>query len=300
MIKQDKELEAKLVDELLKVNYKDNETTGAVINAICKLAAATGDRKWKEAAGKIADGALAESTLEDGESLKNFAYGKGLYSAYSLIEDGDRFREKAVQIAAQLDSQPRYDEGLFKGSDDAGERRMCRSYMYMPFYMTYETLDGGKERYNDIISHFRAFRSLLLDKTVAELGRDESAYNILAHYCAALIDTMESMDQMLYEIYHEMLDYYREAVKAVIASGAVKEEGIRADYVFGYAVLKGCRMKALLTEKYEDKVTGLMSTISDPTSSMYTNAFKTMYYSEAIRNREYQDYGRGKGGVLWS
>ena len=25
-----------------------------------------------------------------------------------------------------------------------------------------------------------------------------------------------------------------------------------------------------------------------------------LVYSETVRNREYQDYGRGKGGALWS
>ena len=34
--------------------------------------------------------------------------------------------------------------------------------------------------------------------------------------------------------------------------------------------------------------------------SATTLAYKALYYSEVIRNREYQDYGRGKGGVLWS
>jgi hypothetical protein len=34
--------------------------------------------------------------------------------------------------------------------------------------------------------------------------------------------------------------------------------------------------------------------------NVYKLAFKALFYSEAIRNREYQDYGRGKGGVLWS
>ena len=82
-------------------------------------------------------------------------------------------------------------------------------------------------------------------------------------------------------------------------------------------------MKALITEKYENSVLGLLDIIEDKSGSgtecgcdksgtadgedeslgndsATTLAYKALYYSEVIRNREYQDYGRGKGGVLWS
>ena len=127
-----------------------------------------------------------------------------------------------------------------------------------------------------------------------------------------LIDTMEVMDQMIYEIFRKMQDYYKASVKAVLESG-VTAEGMddmddEAELIFAYAVLKGCRMKALHTEKYEgivlgvcDKVmSGEIFTGEDTEANDTIISMAALVYSETVRNREYQDYGRGKGGALWS
>ena len=316
-------LEDKLLNELMKKkDYTDNKVTGAVLSGVAAMYKATGDEKFLMSLKIMGDEAIDKCTYDNKESLKNYACGNGLYEAFKATGD-DRYRQAAKEIAVQFDNQPRYEEGFFKGSDDNGVKRLCRTYMYVPFYMIYETLDGGKERYNDIIAQVRSYRNNLFEISVAKLGSDEDALHVTAHFAAALIDAMENMDQMLYEIYHEMLDYFRDTVKAVIDSGVDINRGTAADYLFGYAVLKGCRMKALITEKYENDVLGLLDIIEDKSGSgtecgcdkaetadvkdksfkndsATTLAYKALYYSEVIRNREYQDYGRGKGGVLWS
>jgi hypothetical protein len=318
IVKRNLELEDAFVRELgAGVDFGDNEGVGAVLNALAALFKATGDEKFSAAVRSVADKAMEKCSLSDVESLTNFEYGKGMYSAFAATGDA-KYRDEAKRVAAQLATQPRYEDGIFKGSADGGEIRPCRTYMFAPFYMTYETLDGGKERYNDIIAQIRAMRKSHFDEYIGRLTAEKSTYNMIAHFSAAMVDTMEVMDQMLYEIYHEMLDYYREAVKAIAESGVVQGKGTKADYVYGYAVLKGCRMKALHTEKYEDSVIGLVdklsSDLTDTAScgsdaavnvcggagNVYKLAFKALFYSEAVRNREYQDYGRGKGGVLWS
>lgn len=300
MVNRDITLEDALLKQLKEqIDYSDNEVTGAVLNAVADMYKATGDAKFADAVSELADKALEKCTFEDNENLKNYECGKGMYSAYDVTGD-ERYREAAKKIAYQLSAQPRYEEGIFKGSLDNGVKKLCRTYVYMPFYMNYESKDGGKERYNDIIAQIRAYRSTLFDECEGRLADDSTSYNIMAHFAAAMIDTMEVMDQMLYEIYHEMMDYYKDAVKAVIDSGVSECSGIKADYAYGYAVLKGCRMKAIQTEKYEHIVTDLADRLAEESDSTYMLAFKAMYYSELIRNREYQDYGRGKGGVLWS
>ena len=138
------------------------------------------------------------------------------------------------------------------------------------------------------------------------------ALRTLSVYAASLIDTMEVMDQMIYEIFRKMQDYYKASVKAVLESG-VTAEGMddmddEAELIFAYAVLKGCRMKALHTEKYEgivlgvcDKVmSGEIFTGEDTEANDTIISMAALVYSETVRNREYQDYGRGKGGALWS
>ena len=48
-----------------------------------------------------------------------------------------------------------------------------------------------------------------------------------------------------------------------------------------------------------DKVmAGEIFTDDDTDKNVVSKA--ALVYSETVRNREYQDYGRGKGGALWS
>ena len=70
------------------------------------------------------------------------------------------------------------------------------------------------------------------------------------------------------------------------------------ELVFAYALLKGCRMKAVLTEKYEDAALAIYEKYSDVSEK--DAAEFALCYSEAVRNRDYQDYGRNNGGRLWS
>ena len=107
------------------------------------------------------------------------------------------------------------------------------------------------------------------------------------------------------------------AVAALIAKkGSCKEDfdfeddfddfDEESELMFAYAVLKGCRMKALHTEKYEGIVLGVCDKVmageifTDDDTDKNVVSKAALVYSETVRNREYQDYGRGKGGALWS
>ena len=77
--------------------------------------------------------------------------------------------------------------------------------------------------------------------------------------------------------------------------------------LYAYAVLKGCRMKAIHTEKYENIVDAIVedaitkiNVIDDETTKSGYVAALTLCMAEAVKNREYQDYGRTRGGVLWN
>ena len=89
---------------------------------------------------------------------------------------------------------------------------------YEPFYMAYETKDGGKEQYNDVIGQYNAMNDELFADT--KYSSDTTAkVKVLSVYAASLIDTMEVMDQMIYEIYRKMQDYFKASVKAVLETG---------------------------------------------------------------------------------
>ena len=139
---------------------------------------------------------------------------------------------------------------------------------------------------------------------------DKVKVKVLSVYAASLIDTMEVMDQMIYEIYRKMQDYFKASVKAVLETGRdyvdFDDFDEESELMFAYAVLKGCRMKALHTEKYEGIVLGVCDKVmageifTDDDTDKNVVSKAALVYSETVRNREYQDYGRGKGGALWS
>jgi rhamnogalacturonyl hydrolase YesR len=114
---------------------------------------------------------------------------------------------------------------------------------------------------------------------------------------------MEVMEQPLYEIFDQFKRQFKEAVKALISKSGKETT---ADCLYAYAVLKGCRMKALHTEKYEKAALDVLYAVErkaeeDITSFDVTEVSVLISaYAESLRNRDYQDYGRTKGGVLWN
>ena len=316
IINRDAELEKNMYAKLSQIDSfvenKDVYALGLRLNALSSLCRAL---RSEEALGrltaaldKVIEGGLLDA-LNKGE-LKNFMLGNALYTAYDFTGE-DKYRQAAVSLAGAFIELSRNDKGYFKDVDD--NSCLCKAYQYEPFYMAYETKDGGKEQYNDVIAQFNAMNDELF-ASVKYSKDTKKAVRALSMYAASLIDTMEVMDQMIYEIYRKMQDYYKASIKAVLESG-YNEDGMDemdddAELMFTYAVLKGCRMKVLHTEKYEGIVLGVcdkvmsgeifLSEDSDADIDDTLVSMAALVYSETVRNREYQDYGRGKGGALWS
>ncbi len=276
--------------------------------AAMELAKATEDVTYTEFVVKIADDmkAKAKSGLEEG-NLANLKLANVFYYAAAKTGD-DSYVEAAKQCAKQIADQPRSPEGVFinKGTDAVRkEVCICQAYLSQVFYMKYESTNGGKERYNDIIAQYNAYRANYYDKAVEDMAQDVSAAKVVALFAAALVDTMEVVDQPMYEIFRRMQDIYKEAVADMIKTNVFNGNDMAA-VMASYAVLKGCRMKALHTEKYEAMALRVlekaveMALSEDKTGDISWLAALAMSYAESLKNREYQDYGRGKGGALWS
>lgn len=285
-----------------------------VLDALMQLDKAVKDEDYfkmlqaevSKLAGEILSGG-AESIGSGKEEIKsgelaNLKIANTFYYAADVTGE-ERYIEAAKKAAGQLKDQPRNEAGIFIDAD--GSVSLGAAYLSQVFYMKYETSDGGKEHYNDIIAQYNAIRSSLYDDVAAKISRDTGDASEMAEYCAALIDTMEVVDQPLYEIFRRLQDLFKEAVKALIDAGiftTTTASSLRASY----AVLKGCRMKALHTEKYEKIALKVLETAVSSAEAGehreeidYVTAL-AICYSESLKNRQYQDYGRGKGGALWS
>ncbi len=329
MINRNKELEKKLMD-LLDESSKtaNNEGCAILVNAVIALYKATSEKEYADKVKQMVDKyAVNVAELAKEDEIHKYLWGNVFYNIGDYTSDV-KYIDKAVELAACFDKQQRNKMGYFSRNSESEEIVLSDFYCTQPFYMNYDTRNGGKEHYNDIIAQYNEVSDAFFDscknssdeyirpydllmknsdKIIKKIELDKSLYENLVYYAASLIDTMELMAQPLYEIYRKLQEYYKAAVTLLLSSKAqenVQDKTVEA--MLSYVILKGCRMKALQTEKYESVAVDLLEKVFHSINTQ-NQTFDAKYvaaaafgYSEWIRNREYQDYGINKGGVLWS
>jgi unsaturated rhamnogalacturonyl hydrolase len=146
----------------------------------------------------------------------------------------DCYKETAVQLMNQL----------------KGELDTTNDEMALVFYMKYETRFGGKEHYQDVVNRL---------KEAAAAENKDTAYCM-----TALIEALESVDQAIYEYY----DVIKRLFKTCLTQMLEQEEMDSTEMALaGYAILKACRMKAILSEKYEEMGVELVSAALEASES---------------------------------
>lgn len=328
MISRNKELEKNLMNVLEKaVQDASNKDCAMIVNAVIALYKATSEKEYADKAQQMVDKYAVnadECTKEDG--IDKYLWGNVFYNIGDYTSDV-KYIDKAVELAGCFDKQQRNKMGYFS-SNSSEEIILSDLYCTQPFYMNYDTRNGGKEHYNDIIAQYNEVSYAFFDscenssdkyirpydllmknseEIIKKIESDKNLYEDLVYYAASLIDTMELMAQPLYEIYRKLQEYYKVAVTLLLelkTQENIQDEAVEA--MLSYVILKGCRMKALQTEKYENVAVDLLEKVFHSINTQ-DQQFKAKYiaaavfgYSEWIRNREYQDYGINKGGVLWS
>ena len=294
----------------------DNEDKALVINAAMQLYKATNDTFYSDCVVKRADELLAGQTEVVGVTenvLGDYMLGNVMYAAAAITGD-EKYVNAAKAIAAGLATQTRNDDKIFV--DKSGKLCICDAYCSQVFYMQYETKNGGKERYNDIIDQYKAIYRTVYPEFAKKLSADDEAAAAVAYFAAGLLDTMEVTEQPVYEVFRGMQDIFKGVIADIINHGifAADRAVDVASLMAAYAVLKGCRMKALHTEKYESIALEVLNRSVEACTANKDSEAKVSYagdnaestaafaicYAESLRQRAYQDYGRGKGGALWS
>lgn len=134
------------------------------------------------------------------------------------------------------------------------------AYRALPRLMRQDTQEGKKENYNAIRDCFREVDEAFYREHQELLAPKAGLYLM------SLIDTMSEMSQEIFEHYKYFEGLYKRALKAVLAyyeeesgmfpetlgqpAGGENPPDMAATFMISYAVLKGCRMKAVLSEKY--------------------------------------------------
>ena len=168
-------------------------------------------------------------------------------------------------------------------------------FMAQPFYMAYNTKLGKKDCYVDICTQFETARAKIYDpqKELYYHGYDESRsifwadretgcsanfwLRAIGWYLVALVDTMEEMDGRVYDHFRQLSDIYKQAITGVLkyqdpesllfyqvvdhpeAEGNYLETSGSA--MIAASILKACRLKVLLAEKYQQQGEDILEAI---------------------------------------
>lgn len=109
--------------------------------------------------------------------------------------------------------------------------------MALVFYMKYESKIGGKERYQDVFNRFK--------KAAGAVQRND------AYFMTCAIEGIESVDQAIYEYYDGLKVLFKDALARFLEDEKTNDLDITDKALGAFAILKACRLKVILGEKYE-------------------------------------------------
>lgn len=318
-LKRDSQLEKILASSMKNININlheskdqtDQNIKSALLSAATKMYKETKDEAYKTFVANTLNNIIENGNIRSVLSLMS---GDALFFVYDTMED-ERYKDIICELAHELMETPKNKEGVFVGGDGTRKAKLSDAYEQLQFYMNYETRFGGKEHYNDVVKQFKAIRDAQICEDTG-LYSEESERDI-ALFLAALIDTMEVTDQPVYEIFAGLKEIYKEAFAGICNNGQfqtdnqdfVNRDNITERLILDYALMKGCRMKAILTSKYEREIDQLTKQVFDIVKEEGKDGFKNQYdmlaaammaYAECLKERSYQVYGRNKGGAIWS
>ena len=179
-----------------------------------------------------------------------------------------------------------------QSTDLAMIRTPEEAYMYIPGLVLAETKTGTRGKYHDLLQTLERIPVVTCDD--------------LALVMAAAVESMEWMDQAVYEVYRGFQSVFEADFARFAEESSTDPKAPVSDAAIlfsSYAVLKACRLGSVLTEKFagqaEKNCAKIMRHADDSGDGLvYVTA--ALVYAEGIRNRDYRDYGRKNGGVLWS
>jgi unsaturated rhamnogalacturonyl hydrolase len=227
-------------------------------------------------------GAIASYESEQ-YNIDSINSGKLLF--FGLRESGDaRFRIALDYHMQRLCEHPRCQNGSFwHKSIYPYQIWLDGLYMAQPFYAEYDMLLGGKAHAGDIVLQFDNVRRFMFDenKQLSYHAYDESRQMFwcdketglspnfwlrsMGWYLMALADTIDLIDEQLYEHKRRLQDIFGEAVRGIMRYQAqnglfyqlIDRQALAGNYteasgsaMVAYALMKGARIGALLEEKY--------------------------------------------------
>lgn len=242
--------------------------------------------------GKIKGFAIEEYNID------SICTGRLLFPAMEWEPEDPRFPEALKQIRAQLETQPRTEEGNFWHKKIyPWQVWLDGLFMAQPFYAKYDTVYGGMANYQDILNQFKMVRKNLY---VEEKGLYIHAYDekraqpwadpetghspnfwlrAIGWYIVSLVETYAEISETIFEVKEAFVPLLQEAVDGLLAYRD-PESGLFYDLVdlpdlegnyletsgsamIAFALLKAARLGMLDPEVYGKIGREMMKSIHD-------------------------------------
>lgn len=237
----DKEVKAWVEHMAQNGAWKWNTETACVLAGIWNLYEAEGGSAYRDAVCKAMDQLAAEVTGDGfaGADLELLGCGRFLVPLYR------EYGKESYQAAAKLLWSRLQEQSWLDGARADWAEKF---YLAEPFYLEYENQFHAKERYHQIQDQLKT-AALLAVKLFD--NQDEAA---AGWYLSAMADCCGLISE-------EVFDHYKNA-EGYLKAGLKLASGMKSLPVL-YAVLKGCRIRALLSEKYLDQAVKLLKEAQD-------------------------------------
>lgn len=184
--------------------------------------------------------------------------GKQLYNCYLNTRD-EKYKKALEQMIFQMNVELQSEWKKFCENNDSDKITWVnRLQKAMPCYMAYETAFHNKENYSDIVDTFqKADQYLALEETFS--------LHIASIYAMTLIDTLDVMSKEIFEHYKTLETLCKTSIKQILKhiknenkliyqsiDKSEIDDSILSDLArVTYVILKACRLKVLLPEKYQ-------------------------------------------------
>lgn len=276
-------------------NYRDyksywNYEDGCVLSGAIALYEASDDPFYRDFVFNYlsrrieADGSIPSYEYRQ-YNIDSINPGKALFFM-DRQDGGPRWLKAADFIMRRLSEHPRCDNGSFWHKEIYPYQVWLDGlYMALPFYMRWDMTRGGMKNISDIMLQFSNARTLLFDegKKLYFHGWDEKRVQPWANpengcsgnfwlrsmgwYLMAMVDSLEALDEQLYEHRQLLIDLLKEAVHGLLSYRAgdglfyqvIDRAGVKHNYtetsgstMIAYALMKAARLGFLHREKYQE------------------------------------------------
>lgn len=286
-------------------NYED----GCLFLGAAAMYRETGDEEYLKYIMKMVspyvkeDGSIISYHIEE-YNLDFINAGKIFYFLYDVTGE-ERYRKACETLMTQLTYQPRLTTGNFWHKlIYPFQVWLDGLYMGQPFYLEYDNRWGGRTRCYDVLNQFNQVRRFLYDEKTGlyhhaydeykdrkwadpETGLSPNFWlRSIGWYLMALVDCYELASEELYDIKARFGELLREAIQGVLRYQelesklfyqliALPEEPgnyleTSGSLMIAYAILKGCRLGALLEEKYLERGNEIYNAVLS--EKLYTGA----------------------------